>query len=149
LGLVGVFMDTALLRSGRNEEIRRRLDEGWPDDGLHATLDFYEAEEGMLFLEGGPAHAIGGGGHPCAFAGQGTTGHPMEDPARCEGVAYRNMPHVHLAEPKTWKDGDPEGCIEGWEAAARRAAEFGPLDDDMRSLLAMKGVSTGDGPSPS
>lgn len=84
-----------------------------------ATLDFIETDEGILFLEGGPASNQIGGGHPCAFAGDiriETT--PSGDNVRVlnlEGVAFKTMPGVLMAEPKTWVPGDKTGCILNWD----------------------------------
>ena len=110
--------------------------DGWDMDGLHATLDFIETEDGLAFLEGGPACMPGGGGHPTAFAGQNVD---RTDPTRlvppCEGVAYLCMAHVNLGEPKTWVDGDGSEVFDTWEAAASLAADHAPIDDDMQAFL--------------
>ena len=140
-GLSSGFMDTEFLRQAarkRSDAARALAD--WEPDGFHATIDFIETTEGMRLLEAGPPHAPGGGGHPTAFAGQGVD---PRDPARvvavCEGVAYKAMPHVHLAEPRTWVDGDPDGYIEAWRDAAERACRWAPLSADARALLLDKG----------
>lgn len=146
IGLAGSFMDHVFIRSGGNPDALAVLNQEWPEDRLHATLDFYESQDGLKFLEAGPGHMPGGGGHPCAFAGQGCEAGNVI--ARCEGVAYRNMPHVHLGEPKTWIDGDPEGSIEGWTEAAARAAEFAAPDEDMIAFLERRGVDLSPSPSP-
>lgn len=145
MGLAGSFMDQVFIRSGGNPDVVALLDQEWPDDRIHATLDFYEGEGGLKFLEAGPAHMPGGGGHPCAFAGQGCADGNVI--ARCEGIAYRNMPHVHLGEPSTWIDGDPEGAIEDWSTAAVRAAEFADPDEDMVAFLERRGVDMCPAPS--
>lgn len=91
-----------------------------------ATLDFIETDEGLLFLEGGPASNQIGGGHPCAFAGDirlETT--PSGDEVRVlnlEGVAFKTMPGVLMAEPETWVPGDKTDCILDWEAVEALAA---------------------------
>lgn len=139
-GLTGRFMDAALNRQTRagNPDWETAIAK-WDADGFHATLDFLESEEGMLLLEGGPAHMPGGGGHPCAFAGQGVS---SEDPARlvasCEGVAFKAMPHVNLGEPRTWVDGDISGCIGSWDEAATLATDFSPLSDLGKRFLARR-----------
>jgi hypothetical protein len=88
--------------------------------GFSCTLDFLEGADGMVFLEGGPAHMPIGGGHPCAFAGVGRSGPGTM--CRTEGVALRLMDHVTLADPTTWVDGDHTGCILTWDEARALAA---------------------------
>jgi hypothetical protein len=88
--------------------------------GFSCTLDFLEGADGMVFLEGGPAHMPIGGGHPCAFAGVGRAGPGTM--CRTEGVALRLMDHVTLADPGTWVDGDHTGCILTWDEARALAA---------------------------
>lgn len=85
-------------------------------DKVAGTLDFIEARgRGLMLLEGGPANTPFGGGHPCAFAGVG--GPPKTgNKTLTRGVAFRLMPHVTLADPKTWTDGDQTGCILDWDA---------------------------------
>ena len=86
------------------------------------TLDFIETDQGLLLLEGGPAHTAMGGGHPCAFAGCG--GRPvLGNQVVTEGVAFRTMPQVFMAEPSTWEDGDRTGCISTWAEAERLAIQ--------------------------
>lgn len=135
LGLTGHFIDQVLLRQGQNKAMRDALNDGWPEEKLTCSLDFIETEEGLRLLEGGPGHMPGGGGHPCAFAGQGTVGHPMESPARCEGVAYVCMPHVSLADPRTWADGDQGDSIHGWAQAAGLARRYAPLEAGCEAFL--------------
>lgn len=134
-GLVGVFMQHELIRNGRNTAAIAYLDAFYPPDRLNATLDFLEGEEGLLFLEGGP-----GAGHPCAFAGQGMNRAEERMMPVCEGVAYTMMPHINLAEPETWIEGDPEGAIEDWGTAAARAAQHAPLSPEALQFLAGMGV---------
>jgi len=141
MGLSGHYMDQILLRGGKNEEIRNILEAEWPEDRLSCTLDFIETKDGLLLLEGGPGHVPGGGGHPCAFAGQGVQGHPMIDVARCQGVAYLCMPEVNLAEPKTWRDGDPGDSIHDWARAAELALQYADFDEETLSFLERKGVT--------
>ena len=90
-------------------------------EGFSCTLDFLEGPDGMLFLEGGPAHMPIGGGHPCAFAGVGRSGPGTT--CRTEGVALGLMDHVVLADPTTWVDGDHTGKILTWDEAQRLAAQ--------------------------
>lgn len=92
-----------------------------------ATIDFIETEDGPLMLEAGPGCGPFGSGHPCGFAGDFRTfmadledGHGEQEIRYipCEGVAFRNMDHILIAEPKTWKVGDKSNAILGWEEAA-------------------------------
>ena len=132
LSLVPRTMDTEMLRwtaTGAKKVHPLHLEtlERFPRDGISCTLDFIETTDGMMLLEGGPPHTPIGGGHPCAFAGHDV------DPsrglgARCEGVALRLMDHVILADPKTWRHGDTDGCILSWEEARSLAAHY---EDDM------------------
>lgn len=140
MGMVGQFMDQVMLRDCPDKELREILEHDWPEDRLSCSLDFIETADGLRFLEGGPSHAPGGGAHPCAFAGQGVTGEPGRSAARCEGVAYRNMPHVSAAEPSTWKDGDPKGCIHDWDQAAELAAAHAALDEEALAFLEERGI---------
>ena len=39
---------------------------------------------------------------------------------------------VTLADPKTWRDGDPDGCILTWDEAHEFASTFNP---DLSSTL--------------
>lgn len=89
-------------------------------EGFSCTLDFLEGQDGMVLLEGGPAHTPVGGGHPCAFAGHGCA--KAGEPSLTEGVALRVMPHVLLGSPQTWTDGDRTGCILTWDDARALAA---------------------------
>jgi hypothetical protein len=134
--LAGVFMAQVFMRSGdqENEQMQEFMRE-WPEDKMHATLDFLETEDGLQFLEAGPAHQPGGGGHPCAFAGQNVEKALSASVAACEGVAYLTMPNVHLGEPSTWQHGETEGYIDGWSQAAERAIEHAPLSDRAREFL--------------
>lgn len=95
--------------------------EDWPDpllawafdnfdgESVDCTLDFVETADGLLLLEAGPAPTPLGGGHPCAFAGFGRKTH--KDPIVTEGVAFRAMPGVLIADPATWIETDPAGCV--------------------------------------
>lgn len=135
-GLRGAFMDTVLAREiGAERPDVAIAFEPWDADGFHATIDFIETEQGMMLLEAGPAHAPGGGGHPCAFAGQDMA---PKDPARCvapcEGVAFLPMPHVHLGDPSTWRAGDPTDCILDWPATLELAVAHAPLPEGAERL---------------
>jgi hypothetical protein len=115
---VPVYMDVEFVRdSAHFTDVAARF----PRDAIACTLDFIEtkdggSEDGLLFLEGGPAYTRAGGGHPCGFAG-------LERP---EGVAFTMMPGVCLGDPKTWKEGDRTGRILSWaeveDLAAREQA---------------------------
>lgn len=95
--------------------------QGFPSGGFDATLDFIEADGGLLLLEGGPGHTPAGGAHPCAFAG--TRGKlRMGNAMETVGVAFRHMPHLLIADMDTWSDGDRAGCIMGWDEVAEMAA---------------------------
>lgn len=138
LGLVGRSMRMEHLRAREADRLDvRAAFAGIDPNGLHCTLDFLEGEDGLVLLEGGPAHIIGAGGHPCAFAGQGVD---PTDPARlfarCEGVAVLPMPHVHLAEQGSWVDGAAQGCILDWEEANTLAHQFRELSEAAEVFLA-------------
>ncbi len=81
------------------------VDERFPIGSIACTLDFIETVSGLMLLEGGPAYSRIGGGHPCAFAG-------CDVP---EGVAFRIMPGISLADPRTWKETDRTDCILSWD----------------------------------
>jgi hypothetical protein len=139
-GLSSRFMDLEILRDGassrslENPRIRDSLAR-FPRDGVNCTLDFLEvAGQGLMLLEGGPAHMPIGGGHPCAFAG--FRAKPGTGVASCtEGVALRLMDHVTLADPGTWSHGDAEDRILSW--------------DEARALAALRDADHGrDDPSP-
>lgn len=145
MGLSGHFMNQVLFRKeGNDKDLLGILDREWPEDRLSCTLDFIETKDGLLLLEGGPGHVPGGGGHPCAFAGQGVNGHPAIDVARCQGVAYLCMPNVNLAEPKTWRDGDPGASIHDWGQAVELAVRHADLDEETLSFLERVGVTMTD-----
>jgi hypothetical protein len=136
LGLAGRYMRHVSIWNSKNTHPQvLAFKKEWPEAGLHCTLDFMEGEDGMVFLEGGPGHMPNGGGHPCAFAGQLVNSDSMFRVAACEGVAFKNMPHVNLAEPETWVDGDPEGCISPWEDAVKLAQEHAPLTDEQMDFV--------------
>jgi len=134
-GLAARWMDLEIMRhqagelEAEGEEVhptRRAALDRFPRNAINCTLDFIEAkgENGpvMTFLEGGPAHTPIGGGHPCAFAGNGVIpGQGFE--SRCHGVALKLMDHVLLAEPKTWSAGETAGHILAWDQARALAAQ--------------------------
>ncbi len=115
--------NSPMLAAHPDPSIRNCLD-GLGREQVACSLDFIESDDGLLLLEGGPAASPVGGGHPCAFAGAG--GKPvMGNRILAEGVAFRPMRHVMLAEPSTWNDGDRSGCILPWdevEALAERVS---------------------------
>ncbi len=94
------FMSVEHARRGRLAEIvaQQAPVKSEHNTGFHATLDFIEAigpdgKPAILLLEGGPAYNPQlPGGHPCAFAGI----------ARPEGVAFKPMDGVYLAQPETY-----------------------------------------------
>jgi len=90
-------------------------------DGIHCTLDFIETDNGVVLLEGGPAHTPIGGGHPCAFAGHNVD-RSKGLGADCRGVALKLMDHVCLGDPKTWDHGVTDSRILTWEEARALAA---------------------------
>jgi hypothetical protein len=128
LQLAPRLMDAEILRwkSGKKSAESARtagILERFPRDGINCTLDFIETVDGMMLLEGGPAHMPIGGGHPCAFAGHQVS--PSKGlGAKCEGVALKLMDHVSLADPKTWRHGDTTGCILSWEEAEDLARQL-------------------------
>lgn len=128
-GLSSRWMDLEILRDGAspralaNPKIRDALDR-FPRDGVNCTLDFLEVSgQGLMLLEGGPAHTPIGGGHPCAFAGfQAKPGAGAASVT--EGVALRLMDHVTLADPGTWSHGDVADRILTWDEARDLAARI-------------------------
>lgn len=127
-GLASRWMDLEILRDGASEaalanpKIRSALTR-FPRDAINCTLDFLEVEgQGLMLLEGGPAHTPLGGGHPCAFAGFQVS--PGQGAASdTTGVALKLMGHVILADPATWSHGQTEGHILSWEEARALAAD--------------------------
>jgi|UPI00082FBC63 hypothetical protein len=116
------FMDTEFAR--RRPEFAEKL-AGFGREQVACTLDFIETHDGLLFLEGGPAHSAFGGGHCCAFAG--TRGAPVIGNAMdVSGVAFTLLPGVVLADMASWKNGehaDRAGAILDWEAVELLASE--------------------------
>lgn len=142
--LVGVFMAQVFLRvkegiKDKNSKEMQDFNRDWPADQMHATLDFLETEDGILFLEAGPAHQPGGGGHPCAFAGYGiqksTESDTKHSVSTCEGVAYLTMPGVELGETSTWSQSEVDGYIDSWDAAAEKALQHAPLSGRAQTFL--------------
>lgn len=114
------YLDVEFVRSStapnikNDASIQAHLDH-FGREKVACTLDFIETDEGLKLLEGGPANTPFGGGHPCGFAGCG--GQPRHgNKTETDGVAFRLMPHVLMSTPKTWEDGDREGCILSWDA---------------------------------
>lgn len=93
----------------------------FPRDAVAATLDFIETDKGILFLEGGPAYTPVGGGHPCGFAGL----------QRAEGVAFRIMDGVSLADPKSWSETSRQDAILSWGEV--EALAFAPISSNAAS----------------
>jgi len=133
-GLSSRWMDLEILRDGASEEalknprIRDALSR-FPRDAINCTLDFLEVKgQGLMLLEGGPAHTPIGGGHPCAFAGfQVVKGQG----AACAttGVALKLMDHVILADPATWSHGETAEHILSWDEVRNLAAQHRPKPD--------------------
>lgn len=87
------------VETARHGPIGAVVDADLPREGVHATIDFIEAigadgRPTLLMLEAGPPHhPMLPGGHPCGF-----TGIAMPD-----GVAFRTMDGVDIADPYTWQ----------------------------------------------
>jgi len=124
------FMDLEFVRLSQAPAVRDNVDlqaalELFGREKVACTLDFIETEEGLMLLEGGPPNTPFGGGHPCGFAGCG--GSPrFGNRTDVNGVAFRNMSHVIVADPATWTDGEREGCILTWDEARQLADEPAP-----------------------
>jgi hypothetical protein len=131
LGLKPRWMDVELL-GGASEgalgrpALRETLDR-FPADGFACTLDFIETDQGMTLLEGGPPHTPIGGGHPCAFAGFGTS---PNGTCRPEGVALRLIHGVCLGDPKSWMGRENDGSVLSLEDARALAAEMTVRETD-------------------
>lgn len=120
------YPDLELVRNApwisNNPDLQQKLDVDFGRETVSCTLDFLETKDGLVLLEGGPASSPIGGGHICAFAG--TTGRPtIGKPMKTEGVAFRAMPHILIADPNTWEEGDTSGCIFDWSEVERLAQE--------------------------
>ncbi len=124
------LMDIEFLRTSKHPE-GMKVTERFPLDDLSCTLDFIETDQGLMLLEGGPAHTPVGGAFPCGFMGAGMT---RQDGCDLTGVAIRHMDHVHLGEPSTWKDGDRAGCILTWQEASELADRYVPQSTPGRSF---------------
>jgi len=126
MGMIPRYMDVEFARAAGRPEHAAALELFAPDQ-VACTLDFIEVKDrGLMLLEGGPPNTPFGGGHPCAFAGCG--GLPkFGNKTITEGVAFRLMPHVVMADPRTWEDGERSDCILSWEEvealASRPVAE--------------------------
>lgn len=110
-----------------NEEVQHWL-EVFGRETVSCTLDFLETDEGPALLEGGPPNTPFGGGHPCAFAGNG--GPPRFGcKTQTYGVAFSMMEGVLLGDPKTWRETDPENHILTWEQVEALAAPQMGMED--------------------
>lgn len=114
MGAFPLYLDTEIAR--RNDRMRPALDARFPRTAVACTLDFIETDAGPLLLEGGPPfNPHLGGGHPTAFAGA---------PDPFEGVAFRCMPGVDVADPKSWRGPhETAGSILSWDEVEALAAE--------------------------
>lgn len=115
------YMDVEFARMNEHPKVKENATmqaalEVFGRETVSCTLDFIETKDrGLMLLEGGPAHTPFGGGHPCSFAGCG--GKPtFGNRISVEGVAFKLMPQVILADPATWNDGDRTDCILSWDA---------------------------------
>jgi hypothetical protein len=125
------YMDVEFARMNKNpafleNEIIQNALVTFGRETVSCTLDFIETKDrGLLLLEGGPANTPFGGGHPCSFSGCG--GKPrLGNRTSVDGVAFKLMPHVILADPGTWDDGDRSGCILSWEEVQALVADNSP-----------------------
>lgn len=122
LGAVPRFMDMELLRTASDHVLEMRDVQStlgrFPRDGISCTLDFIETDQGMMLLEGGPAHTPIGGGHPCAFAGHETDPRGI---CRTEGIALRLIDGVCLGNPHSWMGRRNDGSILSLEEAEQLA----------------------------
>jgi hypothetical protein len=121
------LMDVELLRDASpaakgNPAIAETL-RRFPQGSFACTLDFMETVDGMLLLEGGPAHTPIGGGHPCAFAGHKTL---PNGTCNTEGVALRLIEGVCLGDPGTWMNRANDGSILSFDEARRLAYQESP-----------------------
>lgn len=116
-------MEVEFIRASKHAQDPKfaRMLETFGRETVSCTLDFIETEHGIMLLEGGPACTPFGGGHPCAFAGCGGQPRPG-NPIDINGVAFRLMPHVSMADPNTWTEGDRTGCILTWEEVVELAS---------------------------
>ena len=128
MGMYPRFVDLEFLRSNKSKQVQendsiQNMLNLFGREKVACTLDFIETDEGLKFLEGGPANTPIGGGHPCGFAGNG--GRPGGGrKTDTHGVALKNMPHVIPGDPKTWESGDRSGAIFTWEEIEELATEL-------------------------
>lgn len=115
--VIPLYLDTEIART--SEHFKEVLDAHFARDKVACTLDFIETQDGVMFLEGGPpSNPYIGGGHPCAWAG---------NEGNVDGVAFRCMDGISLADPKTWKEPhDRTGAILTWAETEALAAEYEP-----------------------
>jgi len=110
------FMDIEFARNNDHPDIKNNPLvqanlEKFGREKIACTLDFIETSNGMMLLEGGPAASPFGGGHVCAFAGTGGPPRLMRHVAEINGIAFKTMPHINLADMKTWVDGVRDDSI--------------------------------------
>lgn len=125
IGAIPRYMDLEFGRRAAaahgEAELSARLEERWPADGIHCTLDFLETKDGLVLLEGGPGTTPFGGGHVCGFAGQ--SGPPLIGAELAtEGVALALLDGVSLIDMKSWQPSDPKGRILTFAEAEALAA---------------------------
>ena len=117
------FMRINTSKSVQDNKLLQDMLDLFGREKVACTLDFIETEDGVQFLEGGPANTPIGGGHPCGFAGYG--GAPGGGrKTNTHGVALKNMSHVIPGDSKTWKDGDRTGSIYTWQEIEELAATY-------------------------
>ena len=133
-GLLARSMDDVLMRRSSPRHAKALEAMGFMDGDFDATIDFIEAEQGLLMLEAGPGCGPFGSGHPCGFAGDYRSIHEDlgdghgEQELRwmpCEGVAFRSMDHILIGEPKGWETGDKDNAILSWDEAVEIASQDG------------------------
>jgi len=117
-------MEVEFVRAGRVDPEAQALLAPFGREDVACTLDFIEvANGGFMLLEGGPAHTPFGGGVAAGFTGCGDGPRLGKRGAAIDGVAFRAMAHVHLAEPSTWTEGDRSGRILTWDAVDELARD--------------------------
>lgn len=109
------YMNLEFIRNSSHElsEKDEKVLDIFKRESVSCTLDFLESEQGLVFLEGGPAHTPFGGGHPCSFAGNFN----KEDNRymNVHGVAFKLLKNVNLADFSTWKNADASESILNWD----------------------------------